>query len=136
MAVKVRLAQSVKDKKAFANMALESNLFNPGWMLESQLEAIVDERSISFVDICLAKDGDDYIGVSLYFTPCEDRDVGWAFDEHSVICFVHQDHRRKGIGRLLINGFEVPPEHMKSYYGEWGSGDFWRKVGTNYQGCY
>lgn len=138
MSVRVFVASNLDQKRDYAKQALEHKLYNPGWMLSSELDEIENGRYDEIVDISLAFEDQTPIGVAIYFTPINRSSVrvGSVFPPRSVICFVASNKRRKGVGQKLIESFNVPHSEMKCWKGEEHSSKFWTKIGTNYRGLW
>lgn len=137
MSIRVAVAKTADEKQLLAKVALEEELYHPGWMLKQELVNIERGLNVHCVDISLARKDGVAVGVSIYFIPnTAPSDANSPFEPKAVICFVNPDHRREGIGTKLIKSFGVSPAEMLSYRGEFGSMEFWTQTGTNYQGFF
>ncbi|PPD55472.1 MAG: hypothetical protein CTY12_00420 [Methylotenera sp.] len=138
MSVRVFVASNLDQKREFAKQAVDNHLYYSGWMLFDELNNIQCDKQGEITEICVAIDDQTPIGVAIYYTPIDRSTigVGSVFPAHSVICFVKQNKRRKGIGRKMIESFGVPLSDMKSWRGEEQSSKFWTNIGTNYRGVW
>lgn len=87
-----KLAQDAKESLHFAKIALDNQLFVPGWTMRDYLQV----TSIVFLGACvaLAFDGDKPIAVALS-APYS--------DSNHVMFFVHESYRRQGVATNLLN---------------------------------
>ena len=134
MSVRVFVASTIEQKQDFAEQALNAGLYNPGWMLSNELNNIRYDRMGEIAEISLAAENQQPVGVAIYYPQMMRQSVRSVFPNRSVICFVSQNQRRKGIGRRMLESFNVPLSEMKSWRGEEQSSKFWINVGTNYRG--
>jgi GNAT superfamily N-acetyltransferase len=84
-----------KDCVTAASIALKHRLFVPGWCLSGAMKCIRKGHNIEDARMAIAYDSDTPVGVCLY-----EQTAGL------IQVFVRKSHRRRGIGRSLVENFK------------------------------